>query len=142
MPSTPARRPAVDDLVDELVRDKPTSGIPPALPGERHRSLEEMGEQLACVARPLAKAKPERLPRAEQNAQALARYQKAIDFLMREHRWSWRKIARHLRCTVTTVQAVYKGHRYVPSWMLDGLPREARAEAARIEFQQINGKVG
>jgi hypothetical protein len=126
------------DLLDSLLRhgERPISSVPPALPGERARSLEEMADDLARALRPPVKVSPSSARRAELNRGVLCRYRAMCDYVL-SHGWSWRRIAREAECTVEHVQACYDGSRNVPGWLLEAFPAEAQGEAIRVHIDQV-----
>lgn len=142
MGSWPARR---DELLDELC-GPPTprrleSGFPPQAPpssrsGEHRRpSIDDLHAELNALLRPIAKARPEKLKREALNAPALERFRLGVD-LLEAAGWSRSKLARRLGCAQTTLDDVYDGHRYVPSWMEDALP-EVQVELTQKRVEQL-----
>jgi hypothetical protein len=103
--------------------------------------LNKLEAILTGLIRPIAKTRPGELPRSEQNAAALERFRAAVDFLLASGA-SWRSIARTSGCTVTLVQSVYAGHRYVPTWLLDSLPMPAQHEIERVRLGQLRRAAG
>ena len=103
--------------------------------------IDKLDAILKGLIRPLAKAAPGALPRSEQNAAALERFRAAVDYLL-ANGTSWRRIARDSGCTVTMLQGVYSGHRYVPTWLLDSLPMPAQHEIERVRLAQLRDKTG
>ena len=103
-----------------------------------HR-LDALQADLSALVRPLAKTAPGRLPRSVENEPARERFVLSVDRLG----WSWDRIAKYLRCTKTTVIAVYHGHRYVSAWMLDALDSVPELELlpTRSRVEQLK-KVG
>ena len=54
---------------------------------------------------------------------------------------SFRSLARDAECTVRFLIDCYEGRRNVPSWLFLALPRDAHAEAVRLEIESLR-KVG
>jgi hypothetical protein len=90
--------------------------------------------ELDAVIRPPAKAGTD--PRAAWDARARSKLRAMIDFAI-AHGWSWRALARELRCTVRHLQDTYDGKRRVPAWMLEGLPEETHEQAIRVWIEQL-----
>lgn len=146
-----------DPLLDSLLeKRRPVSSLPPARPGERARSLEEMADELSVPSlgelaaglearqRPgIAKTTPGALPRSRENAEAHTRYIAAVDEL-RRHGWSWDRLARYLNLTKTHVIGIYHGHRYVTAWVLDEMDKLPDLDVlpTRLRLVQVNKRMG
>lgn len=135
-----SRDPMLESLLRDPAPERPISSVPPALPGERHRSLDEMAADLEALRRPIAKVTPERARRQALNAAALERFRFAIDELVNMG-WSRDRIARHLGCAQTTVDDVYDGNRLVSAWMLDALP-DVQVLIAQKRIEQLKKRAG
>lgn len=102
--------------------------------------LDAVTRELDALCPGIAKTKPLKRRRAEQNADALELFRKGID-LIDGMKLSRDKLAARLNCTSQFIDDVYNDARDVPAWILLALP-EVQVEIAKLRVVQLSRKTG